>query len=131
MCPKYRAAWQMDGHQIHLWQIRDPDPIASFHDLQCPGQGEIADGIQGDRYQPIDVHELGKHESSLELEQFYLDLHHEMLQDLVPSELAHKEFGARGRCHRRNHQRQEAVDEPDVRNHLIAHLELLGDHKCW
>jgi DNA polymerase-3 subunit beta len=37
-----------------------------------------------------------------------------MLQDLVPSELAHKEFGARGRCHRRNHQRQEAVDELEI-----------------
>ena len=54
-----------------------------------------------------------------------------MLQDPVPSELVHKEFGARGKCHRRNHQCQEAVDELDVGNRLIARLELLGDHKCW
>ena len=113
----------MVDRQIHLWQTRDPDPTKSFHDLQCQDLGVIAGGIPVDRYQPTSDRALGRHESFPALEQFYLDLHHVMLLDLVPSESARMEFVANGKCHRRNHRCQEVADELDARNHQIAHLE--------
>ena len=67
----------MGDHQIHLWQTHDPNPTESFRDWQCLDLGGIAGGIQADQCQPINDHARGTHGSSLELEQFYLDQHHE------------------------------------------------------